>query len=67
MTIQMRIFKALPKEKRQAVIHEIINVQALKSPRPKSFKERDQENFGRVKHGTFLPALFDVVVKQNIY
>ena len=66
MITAQTIFKGLPENKRKSIINLVINTQGLKSPRPKSFKERDSENFGKVKHGNFLPALFDVCVKQHL-
>lgn len=61
-----RIFKGMPEEKRRSIIHLMINAQGIKSPRLKSWKERDQENFGKPKQGNLLPALFDHCVKQYL-
>lgn len=66
MITAKRIFQGLPDQTRKSIINQIVNVQGLKSPRTKEFKQRDQEFFGRVKTGNFLPALFEVSVKQHL-
>ena len=63
-SIDTSVFKSLQATDRMKVINHIVNVNGLRTPRNKSWKNMDSENYGRTIHGRMHAIVFEITVNK---